>query len=216
MKKSSYIDCNNSGAITIFADSNNGLTETKYTVTKNAKKDLFTCAEGKLFEEIYNLHLRKVISFAYSYLNDIYEAQNIAHDVFIAFWHARENINLTENVLPYLLAATRNKCLNVIKKNNNALKYNKTTLQTKNNYLKTIGLDSNTAIKIYEMEVESLMYKAVEQMKPKVRKTFLLSRMSGLKNKEIAYSEGVAESTVEARITSALLVLRKLLKDYIR
>ena len=52
-------------------------------------------------------------------------------------------------------------------------------------------------------------------MKPKVRHTFLLSRIKGVKNKQIAVIEGITESAVEARISSALKVMRKLLKDYL-
>jgi Sigma-70, region 4. len=53
-------------------------------------------------------------------------------------------------------------------------------------------------------------------MKDKVRRTFLLSRGKGLKNKEIAEIEGVAESTIEARMSHALLIMRKMFKDYIK
>jgi len=42
-----------------------------------------------------------------------------------------------------------------------------------------------------------------------------MSRFKGLKNREIAGIEGVGESTIEARITAALLIMKRLLKDYI-
>ena len=53
-------------------------------------------------------------------------------------------------------------------------------------------------------------------MKKRVRRTFLLSRIEGMKYSEIAEAEDVSVRAVEARISSALLTLRILLKDYLR
>lgn len=172
-------------------------------------------SEMKIFEDVYNEHHSKIIAFAYSYLNDIDEAKNIAHDVFITFWKNKENVNLQENVLPYLFASTKNMCLNLLRKKGYATKYTDHTIREKTDYLNTIALENNASVKIYETDVEAIIYKGIESMKPKVRQTFVMSRMKGLKNREIAHAEGIAESTVEARITSALLVMRRLLKDYL-
>lgn len=185
------------------------------TVNDNVIPGKSNGREMKVFEEIYNKNHSKMIAFAYSYLNDIDEAKNIAHDVFITFWKNRENVNLQENVLPYLFASTKNMCLNHLRKKGYASQYTDHTIREKTDYLNTIALESNSSVKIYETDVEAIIYKGIESMKPKVRHTFVMSRMKGLKNREIAMAEGIAESTVEARITSALLVMRKLLKDYL-
>lgn len=169
----------------------------------------------KQFEDIYNKNLQKVTMFAYSYLNDMDEAKNIAHDTFIAFWKNKENVNLKDNVLPYLLASAKNLCLNLLRKKDYANKYTQSTHKEKTNLLNTIALENISSIKIYETDVERIISRGMNLMKPKVRHTFLMSRINGLKNREIASVEGIAESTVEARISSALLVMRKLLKDYL-
>ncbi|MEG2849970.1 MAG: sigma factor-like helix-turn-helix DNA-binding protein [Bacteroidales bacterium] len=180
-----------------FVDPNSNICN---TMTDKIIRENFNCGDIKTFEEIYNKNHPKVVSFAYSYLNDIDEANNV---------------NLQENVMPYLFASTKNMCLNLLRKKNYALKYSEHTIREKTNYLNTIALENNSSIKIYESDVENIISRGMTQMKPKVRQTFLMSRVKGLKNREIASAEGVAESTVEARITSALLVMRKLLKDYL-
>ncbi|MEF9930719.1 MAG: RNA polymerase sigma-70 factor [Bacteroidales bacterium] len=195
-----------------FVDPNSNICN---TMTDKIIRENFNCGDIKIFEEIYNKNHPKLVSFAYSYLNDIDEAKNVAHDVFIAFWKNKNNVNLQENVMPYLFASTKNMCLNLLRKKNYALKYSEHTIREKTNYLNTIALENNSSIKIYESDVENIISRGMTQMKPKVRQTFLMSRVKGLKNREIASAEGVAESTVEARITSALLVMRKLLKDYL-
>lgn len=177
--------------------------------TEVPQKELF------LFEDIYNKHIRQVTLFAYNYLNDLDEAKNIAHDTFIAFWKNKENVNLKDNVLPYLLATTKNRCLNVLRKKQYSGRYTRHLTRAKTDILNTIALESASSIKIYESDVERIISHGMNLMKPKVRRTFFMSRMNGLKNREIAHVEGIAESTVEARISSALLVMRKLLKDYL-
>lgn len=174
-----------------------------------SQKELF------LFEDIYNKHIRQVTLFAYNYLNDMDEAKNIAHDTFIAFWKNKKNVNLKDNVLPYLLATTKNRCLNALRKKEYSQQYTEHTIKAKTDMLNTIALENISSIKIYESDVERIISHGMNLMKPKVRQTFFLSRMSGLKNREIAHAEGIAESTVEARISSALLVMRRLLKDYL-
>lgn len=44
---------------------------------------------------------------------------------------------------------------------------------------------------------------------------FILSRFSGLSNKEIAQQTGLTVRTVESYVTSALKILRTVLKDYL-
>lgn len=185
------------------------------TVNNKTITEDISNADLQIFEDIYNKNIQKVISFAYSYLNDSDDAKNIAHDVFITFWKNRDNVNLKDNVLPYLFASTKNMCLNLLRKKGYASKYTEHTMREKTDYLNKLALESNSSVKIYESDVEQIINKGMELMKPKVRQTFLMSRMNGLKNREIASAEGVAESTIEARITSALMVMRKLLKDYL-
>lgn len=185
------------------------------TVNNKTNTEDISNVDLRIFEEIYNKNVQKVISFAYSYLNDKDDAENIAHDVFITFWKNRNNVNLKDNVLPYLFAATKNMCLNCLRKKGYASKYTEHTQRAKTDYLNTMALESHSSVKIYEADVEKIIVRGIEMMKPKVRQTFIMSRMNGLKNREIASAEGVAESTIEARMTSALLVMRKLLKDYL-
>lgn len=205
--------CDTIGTYAIFAQKQETIVSHKEPSIKAQER--FSTPDEKLFEAIYNQNLQRIVSFAYGYLNDIEEARNTAHDVFISFWNSRENVNLKENVLPYLMSITRNKCLNILKKNLSARKYSTRMLHAKCDAINSLALESHSAMKIYETELETLMNKAIEQMTPKVKDTFLQSRMKGLKNREIATAQGIAESTVEARIKSALLIMRKLLKDYL-
>lgn len=168
----------------------------------------------ELFEKVYSSNVERITFFSYSYLGDLSEAQNVAHDVFASFWKNMENVQ-QECFTSYIFESAKNKCLNVLRKRTNFIKYQNFSLKRKCDYLNKIALENFDSPQIYEADVEDLISKGMEMMKPKIRRTFFLSRYKGLKNKEIAAKEGIVESAVEARITAALLIMKKLLKDYI-
>ena len=77
------------------------------------------------------------------------------------------------------------------------------------------SLEKSSQVDIYGKEVQLLINKAIEAMPPKVRKTYLQSRVEKLKNKEIAQLQGIGLSTVEFRLACAMRIMRRYLKDYI-
>ncbi|MCI1721176.1 MAG: sigma-70 family RNA polymerase sigma factor [Bacteroidales bacterium] len=167
-----------------------------------------------LFEKIYSANLQRVIFFARGYLGDMSEAQNVAHDVFASFWKKMDDID-TERSVAYLYEAAKNSCLNILRKKLNANKYADSSIKEMADFLNYTALENSYSPKLYEVDVEAIIGKGMSMMKPKVRRTFVMSRFQGIKNKDIAAIENVAESTIEARITSALLIMKRLLKDYI-
>lgn len=166
------------------------------------------------FERIYSANLQRVIFFASGYLGDISEAQNVAHDVFTSFWKKMDSID-AERSVAYLYEAAKNSCLNILRKRMNANKYADSSVKERADFLNYTALENSWSPKLYEVDVKSIISRGMSLMKPKVRRTFVMSRFQGIKNKDIAVIENIAESTVEARITAALLIMKKLLKDYI-
>ncbi|MDP3434297.1 MAG: sigma-70 family RNA polymerase sigma factor, partial [Bacteroidota bacterium] len=57
--------------------------------------------------------------------------------------------------------------------------------------------------------------KAIDLLPEKCREIFIMSRMRGLKNEEIAAELNLSKRTVETQISKALQVLRVELKDYV-
>ena len=167
------------------------------------------------FDIIYEQNRQRIIFFADSYVNDPDKAEDIAHDVFIALWNNIEKIDSGAEVA-YLYASARNMCLNYLKHKVIAKKYNDKTLAAKTSWLNAAALEEDDSSVIFEKDIKERVAKGMDMMSDKVRRTFMLSRIKGMKNREIAKAEGVAESTVEARITSALLVMKKVLKDYLK
>lgn len=202
----------------IFAnDIGNTKVQSEYHIQNMRKEgDISTYADDKAaFEQLYNLHHNKIIYFAYCYIGDWEEARNIAHDVFTSLWKRRDGLDFETNLLPFLYTCTKNSCLNYLRKQNYSKQYTEYTVKQKTDYLNRMALEHTSSLEIYNTDVEKIFLKGINKMKPKVRHTFLLSRIKGIKNKQIAVVEGITESAVEARISAALTVMRRLLKDYL-
>lgn len=168
---------------------------------------------AKLFEEIYRRHFKKVVFFAFRYLNDQEKAQNIAQDVFVALWGQMEIIDKEGEVLPYLFILTKYRCLNWLRREKQHEKF-KSNILTDND-ISITALADESSISLYNTEIEVLVNEALKKMPDKVKDTFVLSRFKNLKNKEIATLQNISVKTVEYRISFAFRVLRKILRDYV-
>ena len=64
-------------------------------------------------------------------------------------------------------------------------------------------------------ELQEKLKKGIDLLPEKCREIFIMSRIRGLKNEEIAAELNISKRTVETQISKALKVLRAELKDYI-
>lgn len=168
---------------------------------------------AKLFEDIYRRHFKKVVYFAFRYLNDQEKAHNIAQDVFLALWGQMEIMDKNGDVLPYLFILTKYRCLNWLRKEKQHEKFKSNTLTDYDISITALTDESSTSL--FQSEIELLVNESLKKMPDKVKETFVLSRFKNLKNKEIATLQNISVKTVEYRISFAFRVLRKILKDYV-
>ncbi len=169
----------------------------------------------KTFEDAYLLHLHNVIHFANSYLKDKDAAECVAHEVFYALWVNREKIDFKSGVLPYLLVLAKNRCLNILKKENNKRKYENYESKKFQSYTNSLALNDISSTNLYSNDVEKIYKKCVDEMPDNIKSTFLLSRSKRYSNDEIAHIQGLSVKTVEKRITFSLKLLKVVLKDYL-
>ncbi len=168
-----------------------------------------------LFDEIYTSFLHKVQFFANSYLHDMEAAKCVTQEVFVYIWENRYIIDFERDPLPYILVLTRNRCLNILRRNKverRFQEFSKSKDKESLNYLTL--LDSSE--KLYSRDVENILNEAMGKMPENVRKTFYLNRFENMKYKEIAEKQGISVKTVEFRIMSALKILRIKFKDYLK
>ena len=166
------------------------------------------------FSELYLIYYPKLVRFAKEFVMSEEDAENITQDVFADLWEKRESMDHIENINAYLFRLVRNRCLDHLKHKVFDQKYAENvqaSFEVELN-LKMQSLDRFDVLDIYEgNEMEKLVREAINSLPKKCRAIFLLSRMEGLKYREISERLGISVNTVECQMGIALKKLRVML-----
>jgi RNA polymerase sigma-70 factor (ECF subfamily) len=163
---------------------------------------LFELGDINAFEEIYNRYWLKLYSAAYKRLRDRETAQEIVQDFFTSFWINREQVKIQTSLQGYLFTSIKYLVLNY-----------KRAEAVRNSYAEILQMvnnsfDNSTEENYYYKELLERVEVEVNQLPPKCRNVFELSRKQYKTNKEIAQLMGISEKTVENHLTKALRYLR--------
>lgn len=185
--------------------------------TAKEKEEVIFDSAGLHFSDIYINYYSKLTRFAKEYVGITEDAENIVQDVFVRIWERQDTIHLIDNVNAYLFKLVKNKCLDYLKGRLSAEKHNKTmqnTFEIEMN-LKIQSLDRFDEAFVFEKSMEEVVTEAIDSLPPKCREIFLLSRMEGLKYREISERFNISVNTVENQMSIALKKLRLKLKVHL-
>jgi len=71
----------------------------------------------KDFEKLFRDYFKPLVNFANKFLNNIDDAKEIVHDVFVTVWEKRDAIDVQNSVKSYIYRSVNNRCLNFIRDN---------------------------------------------------------------------------------------------------
>lgn len=157
------------------------------------------------FEVLYKKHYRMVYHFARRFINEASICQDVVQDVFTYVWDNRLQLVIKKSFKSYLLTCCHHTCLNYIKKS-------ATSQRHLSNYMDHSPESEDGYACIYEEELRESLQQAMSELPEQCREVFQLSRLKGLKHKEIAALLNLSPKTVEVHIYRALKVLRKRLQ----
>jgi RNA polymerase sigma-70 factor (ECF subfamily) len=170
-----------------------------------------TLREGGItaFEMLFRTHYQPLCNYAYSFLQDRHDAEEVVQSTFLLFWEKRETLAIRATVKPYLYAMVRNACLNAIKHEKIKQRHadEETALAARSDDSVTQTVASN--------ELELKITQAIEELPEQCRMVFKLSRFEELKYAEIATQLNISVKTVENHMGKALRMMREKLKDYL-
>ncbi|WP_051539083.1 RNA polymerase sigma-70 factor [Prolixibacter bellariivorans] len=129
-------------------------------------------------------------------------SEDIVQEVFFKLWTDKGRIAIETSVKAYLYQMVRNTSLNYLK-HKNVIKQYEIANKDESNYIGE-SLDELLIGK----ELNAKIQAAIEKLPTERRKVFLLSRMDGLKYKEIAEKLNISIKTVENQMGKALSTLR--------
>ncbi len=168
------------------------------------------------FEEIYLVYFSKMKYFAKEYVVSDADAENIVQDVFTELWEKKEILTMPVNLVAYLFTTIKNKSLNHLR---HKIVVQKTTSLIQEEYAITLqmNLDSLEAFNenlFTEEDVEMIISRALDSLSDKCREIFIMNKLEGKKQKQIAEELNISINTVETQMGIAYKKLRVELKDY--
>ena len=142
------------------------------------------------------------------YYKDLLLCEDIVQSLFMHLWYDRKTLSVGRSLKSYLLISVRNRCFDYMRHQN-----------VRNDYFDYVNENSvlsssNTEEYILYSELQDHIKKAINKLPKAQKEVFVLSRIKGIKYKEIAKKLNVSERTVEVRISQSLKTLRTLLKDF--
>ncbi|WP_421151383.1 RNA polymerase sigma factor [Seonamhaeicola sp. NFXS20] len=146
--------------------------------------------------------------YAYSLSNDYDGAKDIVQSVFIKLWEDRKKIQSIKSIKRFLNKSVYNEFIDQWRKDKRMLSIEIEHYKALETIINDEKNDLTNQIKMVNT--------AIENLPPKCKETFLLSKKEGLTNIEIANFMGVSIRTVETQINKAFRILRKNLKQKIK
>ena len=160
------------------------------------------------FTAIYENYSERLTGFASSKLFNLNDTRDIIHDIFVKLWEDRVNLRIERNLEAYLFAMVRHRVIDKIRKNISHERYAA--------MLSTLEVSQHPDVehKIAVDELDKKFRKSVDELSPRVKEIFLLSRNEELSIQEIALKLNLSEQTVKNQITYALKHLRNALTTF--
>lgn len=161
------------------------------------------------FEMIFKAYYQPLCRYAYSFLEDREEAEEVVQSSFITVWEKRKSIDIQTSLKSYLYRMVRNGCLNVIK-------HEKVKKQHAAHEMAVSEVSyESVSQKVYATELETKISEAMKVLPEQCRLVFQLSRFEELKYQEIADQLKISVKTVENHMGKALKIMREQLKEYL-
>lgn len=144
----------------------------------------------KAYKEFYTTYFPSVFDFIFYKAKDKELANDIAQETFYRIWINRTNIDTTKSIKSYTLRIANNLLIDHFRKKSTS----------------NLPIEENAILENDEDEINTSdstvekIYKSLKMFPKKHSEVFLLSRVEGLKYKEIAEIYDVSPKTVEGWI----------------
>ncbi|OYX83783.1 MAG: RNA polymerase sigma-70 factor [Flavobacteriales bacterium 32-34-25] len=162
--------------------------------------------DPKAYTFLVNTYHHKLCVYAYSFTHDHNLSEDIVQNVFMRIWNKRNNLKEDFALNSFLYKSVYNEFIDQYRSQ-------KTVYPLEKKYIDAL----NTIIENEEEHslerIIKLVKREIQNLPPKCKEIFLLSKEEGLTNIEIAEYKNVSIKSVEAHITKAYSILRSALGE---
>jgi RNA polymerase sigma-70 factor (ECF subfamily) len=165
--------------------------------------------DERAYTYLIDTYHHKLCVYANSLVKNIYSAEDIVQNVFIKVWEQRTRLKSDHAIKSFLYKLAYNEFIDLYRKNQSLFSLEKSYYDA----LNSIVLDDDSESL---QRVINVVNKEIQNLPPKCKEVFILSKKEGLTNIEIAEHLDVSIKTVEAQITKAFSILRSSLEEKIK
>ena len=158
------------------------------------------------FCELYAAYKNRLIYFAMRFLKSREYAEDIFQDAFAVVWQGRRFINPDASFSAYLYTIVRNRILNQLRDLSNQDKLREQIL------FQAVNYTNETKDEIIANDLRQFISRALQQLTPRQREIFQMSRERQMSHREIAEVLGISVNTVQESISISLRTLRTYLE----
>ena len=152
----------------------------------------------------------QVFAHVRNYIKNTEQAEDLTQDIFFSIWLNRSKLSAVQDFEAWLHVVTRNRTITGVRK----------LLRQTDNSLSGIIPEITTspgdtpADQLDYKQARELLQQAIDQLPPRRRQAFQLSRQEGLTHQEIADQLQISKATVSEHISEALAFLRSKLAGH--
>ena len=161
----------------------------------------------RLYQETFYKYYEPLCRYAFTIVKEPHSCEDIVQETFLRVWEKKQNLIGSEELTWYLYTAIRNNCLSFLDKKQRVVLGEFSGQEI----IETPG--ERPAANVKETDFETLLKAALENLPPKCREVFVLSRVSNLTYKQISDTLGISIKTVENQMGKALKILRAYIRQ---
>jgi RNA polymerase sigma-70 factor (family 1) len=171
----------------------------------NESELLAKIAEGdqRAFRVLYDFYYNKIYAFALCLLKSDLLAEDVVQDTFLKLWKKGFDLNQIVNVESFLIAVTRNRSLDILRRSKLEIKTNQ-----KRTRVWSEG-HNDTEESIILNDTRRILQSAIDLLPPQQKLVYQLCQQEGLKYEEAADKLSLSTLTVQSYMKLALRNVRK-------
>ncbi|WP_073003493.1 RNA polymerase sigma factor [Mariniphaga anaerophila] len=159
------------------------------------------------FDTIYKQYSKRLYAFVFRYLKQDNDTEEIVQEVFLKIWESRKKIDLYTSFDSFLFTIAYNSTISLLRKRVNEKKY-LDHIKSRQQVNNAENIIDDIHFKEMSRQVEVLL----DELTPRQKEVFVLSREDGLTHDEIAEKLGISSNTVKNHLVATLAFLKSKLK----
>jgi RNA polymerase sigma-70 factor (family 1) len=161
------------------------------------------------FDILYKRYVLELIKLIYRKIGSEENAKEITQDTFLSIHLQKDKLQNIENFKAYLFSIAKHKIFNYYRHELVKRKYQLSRLNSE-----TEPLTDDVNAMLEKKQLIQIVNQQIENLPPRCREVFKLSRQGNLSYKSIAEKLNISENTVDQHIQKALRILRSAIKNY--